>query len=745
VFEHGNCHNFLFYVVADEQVPGRRALLETIRKLDAPADELYRWRRRALRTVIEYTGRLLHPAMPEPLDTFDLPDGEPALVYNLIGQDRSSLLLRDKLQIYGFIDTNERDEDSGWRLIDQIARYMKQLAVFTQELWDQGFVHACLHPDHLYILRDQVLRVTGCSAVCKRDGGVIRSTEAGLRNLRVGYQSIEHHQHVANNRIEPLDAQRVRWTSYAALVLELLWGRDVGEYCLQRGHTSVMLTRDTRDALWDDCKSLMHTIEKGQGVLHRALLNLFTLLEKMLNWSMELPADLYPTLLELWDELDNSEFNRQLWIQREEFARRKQTPRHWSHRRPGDEPEVLVTSYEEGCEVQTREGRNLDVNRYRARDLRHPAKGRGEGYLQTVFSSLLFLPGDQVPAIYKHFDPEAHRPVLFPSDWAGYRTQVQLGETMRALSLGRRTRATVDTHRSDPWARVEIDGALLAFPIKPRTEEEKFIIYPRAGRFFQAEFRGDGVLPIGNVPDIDVLAGQSVTVPVRHIHHDLAFFDLPLGPDHLVTIVLPRARWRTDQMFPGKEVPLRIQGFDRGTVLLDWDQASDADLASVGEVYQGRFLRLSGHRVAVVGFGEGLRLQGFLHEERMPWGLPYRSWADGDAVSVRVDKVLKTRQGARYDLGYVGPSPARRVEEVFRPRMVCQGVIEAHSDRGVFVLLAEGSGPNRIEAVGLIRPSQMLRQERQSPEVYYPKHQPLRVAVREVHPEQREILLEPEA
>src|SRR5262245_28924389 len=47
-FRWGNCRNFTFFVVHDEEVRGRYALLKTVRKTDMPSDDLYRWRRRAL-------------------------------------------------------------------------------------------------------------------------------------------------------------------------------------------------------------------------------------------------------------------------------------------------------------------------------------------------------------------------------------------------------------------------------------------------------------------------------------------------------------------------------------------------------------------------------------------------------------------------------------------------------------------------------------------------------------------------
>jgi hypothetical protein len=165
VFQRGNCRNFQFFLVEDEQVQGRDALLKTVRKTDMPAEDLYRWRQTALAAEAARAGTLAHPAMPEPLDTFALPDGEPALVSAPVGQGGGSLLLRDKVQRYGFIDSRER------RQVDQIARYLAEVLAFTEQLWDLGFVHGNLNPDHLYILRDGVLRVTGTSAVCRREGG----------------------------------------------------------------------------------------------------------------------------------------------------------------------------------------------------------------------------------------------------------------------------------------------------------------------------------------------------------------------------------------------------------------------------------------------------------------------------------------------------------------------------------------------------------------------------------------------
>ena len=70
--------------------------------------------------------------MPEPLDFFELPDGEPALVYALVGQGSASYLLRDKVQRWGYIDGRQQ------RQINDIARYLSDGIIGAIDVWLNG-------------------------------------------------------------------------------------------------------------------------------------------------------------------------------------------------------------------------------------------------------------------------------------------------------------------------------------------------------------------------------------------------------------------------------------------------------------------------------------------------------------------------------------------------------------------------------------------------------------------------------
>src|SRR5689334_10865278 len=89
-FRGGRSQNFLFVEVEDLRVANRIALLKTPRKRDLPAPALLEARRQMLLAELTTAGALVHPALPEAIDTFALPDGEPAIVYALVGQGRDA-------------------------------------------------------------------------------------------------------------------------------------------------------------------------------------------------------------------------------------------------------------------------------------------------------------------------------------------------------------------------------------------------------------------------------------------------------------------------------------------------------------------------------------------------------------------------------------------------------------------------------------------------------------------------------
>src|SRR5207253_516730 len=132
---------------------GRHALLKTVRTIGLPPQRLLERRRLSLEAERDRLSRLTLATLPEPLDAFTLPNGEPALVCALFGEARGNFLLREKIQRWGFIQSAQGER---YRQLDKIAEYMLDVTRFTEELWRAGFVHANLCPDHLYYLRDGV-------------------------------------------------------------------------------------------------------------------------------------------------------------------------------------------------------------------------------------------------------------------------------------------------------------------------------------------------------------------------------------------------------------------------------------------------------------------------------------------------------------------------------------------------------------------------------------------------------------
>jgi hypothetical protein len=556
----------------------------------------------------------------------------------------------------------------------------------------------------------------------------------------IGHQSQEHHRHADGLSTGDLDAARVRWHTYAVLCLDLLWGRDVREFCRRHGYGSVEYRSEMRDELALDFPALITRLEQDEGPLHEALLHLDELLRLCLSGRGEdLPADLCRRFRQVWDDLDNESFKDGLPIHRKEVEWRNNQPQTYKDWHPGDEAEVLVRGEEEAHKVTNAQRELRTVGRYTVVNTHHPVIVRREAHLHVLPARTLFLPGDLVPAIYRRFDQTVNRPVLHPDDWAQRQARPKPGDRLRALSLGRRRRPTLDhQHRADPWAFVEQDGTLGVFPIQPQKERQRFTIFPQSGRFFQGEYRDEGVIPL-YPPDPRNLEGKRAYVEIHGVHRErnLSFFDFPMDGEYLVTCFLPRA------LEVGMQVPVRIIAVQDDRIDTEWDCELEGRQAAVNEVYPGRVLRLLDGRTLMVEFGDSGQFIGRLLESNIDWGIPFRSWRAGRPVPVRVLNVATIPgRGQRYELRHAGPEPARRPAEVFAPGIQLSACVLGPIGTGVLMLLSEGSGEAMVQAVGLLHYSTMLREHRQHVERYYSRGASLEVRVLGLDENTREIGIE---
>lgn len=423
---YGNSRNFICYQVVDRAVPNRLAVLKTVRKSDLPSERLYDWRRRALLAEIKRLGKLTSRFLPEPVDAGyegNWEGGEPFVVYSLIGQAPGNNLLRELLQLNGLIGPS-KEAGRVVRQIARIARFMLKIQSFTEELWEAGFVHGNLNPDHIYHLRDGIPRVTGLSAICARDGNQIRPDEPGLRNTTIGYQSPEHYEFVhalerkdvSPDHLPALDAHRVRWSTYAALAFDLIWGRDLREYCIKRGRPSIEFDAELKQTVAQDFPNFF----RAGDPVREHLDGLWKLLGNCLNPGEHPPSDVGQAFRMIWQDLDIPKANRALPVADGELAWRKERHWQWEHWRPGfvrfppavegEESEYIIETAEEcGNHGSSEDGGQRPHGHYCARQLDAPARRRSEMwpcYLTTHPPQRhYFLPGDIVVGRVHHFQP----------------------------------------------------------------------------------------------------------------------------------------------------------------------------------------------------------------------------------------------------------------------------------------------------------------------------------------------------
>lgn len=759
-FARGNGRNFLFYLVQDDQLRQRKALLKTVRKTDLPTIDLYEWRCQALKNEQQRLATLVSPTMPEPFDAFDLPTGEPALVYSLIGNARGNYVLRDWLQRWGFLDNR-------WnrRQIDKIAQFMYSLARYTEEMWRAGFVHGNLNPDHLYYLRDGVIRVTGATALCRHTDGQIAPGEPGLRNLTIGYQHPEHHRRASGDSQAPLNAARVRWNSYAALALDLIWGRDIRLECARRGQSCILLNGAIEKQLREDFPALRRDRFKNDNPdLHKALEDLFSLLKDCLKWgNKDLPEDTYERFLEVWDRLDRPDFSEELKIHQKEIEFRNE--HNWSDRlfrtenrvppvRENEESEFLVCDYEAPTVSGDSEGKGWRSGRYRVVDLSHPPRRRDELrhlYLRTFpDQGHYFLPGDIVPGVVRI--PPKGKPRVDPAPWtrSNPRSVPKAGKRMRALSLGWRL-TSLGGKGVVPLALVELEGSLRTYRVRQR-EGEHWIVCPLAGAFFNAEFlEGDGRhfgVVVDHPPDMKVLIGQHFFPRVMDQDDQGGiYFLLPVGEEHFVSCRLPLGDCPDpDKIRLGKKVPILVESVKDGRIVTRWDFAEGGANPEKDREYPGVIVRRrTGDTEIEVRFGPEQQWRGVinLQASSFPWGTPFRHWEPNQPVAVEVIKPRVRAGVPEYLVRYLDPRPSPpQVENVLREDMDCEATVLSAlpSTRGVRVLLATGEGDARIEVEGLIAYG-LVKSELRNLEEAYPEGTTVMVTVREIRSAQRQILL----
>lgn len=732
-FARARAQNNVLFEVEDLRVPGRIALLKTVRKTDMPSDRLYQRRCRMLEAELRNAGALVHAALPEALDAFVV-EGDPALVYTPVGQGPGSFLL----QHYPWVQFDGNPPNWGFarytqhhyhRTVHNIARYMRDLALFTEDLWREGYVHANLSPEHLYILTDQVLRVTGLSGICRHQDGRIAADEPGLGNLTLGFHHAEHRRALDPDGPEDIDATRVRWHAYCLVALELLWGEDTRAWCE---------ARDLQELPFDPGFQQSLLAYYGSWVRDH-LRPLLSLVAQVLGGRDPLPDTLGAQFERVWNALDDHTLVQGFRIRPEEAnGRRERWEKENAHHL---EREWVVMREEEVFG-----GVNGAESRYWAARLMPTTRKQElfEGPLSASPIHKLFLPGDRIPAA-------ALRDCLRPSGWAWDSGRNRLQEledkVVRGLSLGRRERGAHWPVGGWPAALVDLDGFLTPMPVGPAADTD-YVVFPSTGRFdryivrnqsVRPRIAGASLVPIGPPRPKE---GMSAVVEVRAVrptnNGQMAFFDFPIGDSHHVMCVLPSGQWAS-AVEPGMEIPVKITRVE-DKVWLQWDRARGGDLPAVGATYDAYIERME--RNPVVRFGPNGRYLGHVAEGSIWWGCPLFTRDRREPVPVRVRGVEVLSNGAvraQLDWAEEPPKPMPDLKALFAGR-VLNGVVTRHVRDGCLIRL-DAPGPPHVEVLGYLGTSRMMKAEQYRFAEVYPLDRPVRVRVLEVDADRRRIEL----
>ena len=769
VFSSARTRNFEMLEVEDRAVEGRVALLKTVRKRDMPSERLLETRRRALAAEIDRTGEVARGMLPEPLDVFETEDGEQAIVYAVVGSGRGNFHLRHFLSVNHETKAGEppswsfmfRKGGRTYRRLPGIARYMRELAAFTEDLWRDGFVHANLSPDHLYILKDGVPRVTGLSAICRYDDDGVSADEIGLRNLALGYPSQNHRAAVEGRRVEPLDPHLLRWHSYAVLCLELLWGRDVRDWCIYKGWASIELSEETKNRIDEDFPAFINP----QGLAYpQANARLKTMLARLrdilIKPCLERKArkaggpsrNLYGKLQELWRDLEGNRYRQGLQIEwSEERYRRAAVDRlaRFDNERPS---EVMILEAERARSYTRHDGRRRTKAQYRAVQVETSRHSAIECFVDVHPREKYFTPGDVLPVCFA--ETREGYPVVRPVGWAEasgkHRSAPFEGTWVRALSLGRLERETIPTHSPMPWALVDLDGFVTVLPVGP-PPDKRYSVFPRAGVF--AEFyvsrddKGRPQIVLHAAPPPWV--GQTAEVTVRAVRTmpdgtDLAFFDLPVGDDYFATCILNRRDWQRP-LTQGSVIPVRVVRVDHN-IDLRWDTTKDLVVAGRGE----RFLAVVDRtgRSPMMRFGDERQFLGRLDHRQIPWGISATRWSRGAEVPVRVEAVSVRSVGLpQHSLDYEGPDPSRDPQAVFTRGTIWEGRVVGHHQSNLLVEISEDRLGPEVAVVGIVR-SIMVRRllargRDENLTQRYPVGAGMKVLVRSINPAGRTVDLLP--
>lgn len=677
-----------------------------------------------LESEIEIAGRLVHPALPEAIDKFVLPDRAPALVYSLVGQGRDAMLLSDHLAVGGFLN-RERD----YRKVNMIAEFMRELAVFTEELWQAGFVHANLDPEHVYYMQHGGLRVTGLSALCRSEERQIRHTEYGLRNVTLAYHSLAHARAAAGRSTDPLDAARVRWYAYSVLALELLWGRSPRGWCREQGHSSFSLHRDTVQAIRADAFPLV------QWDMFQPLWNLLRACLSSAEDRYPVPIDAYAQFMAIWEALEGPKVGYRVG----EALSEHHADEVRSRTRVRGDCEVVVVGNETHAAVPL--GRmTAEYTVIRPDGLVTWAQGRcvrerREMSLWVAPSERVLVPGDVVPV-----EPVQREPFgLRLADWARIPGPAAAGDVVRALSMGFLTRA-FDKVR--PWVLTDVDGFMKTLPVLPASDSQRHVVYPRAGEFFFGRVRCSGstlgLVPI-DPPSLAADPHKGRLLRIRAIVDNLLYLDLPVDADesYLATCVLPLSQAGRREYEPGGVVPVRVISVDE-SIRLQYDAALAGDIPAVGDVYDARFERWASAigGAIFVSFGEH-ELLGKLGSGSWPWGLPVAKWQRGQPIRVRV-VLVENAPRYHYYLEYADSFGARTPEVVFPVGSRWKGEVLGGDANNLFLRLASGDAPRCCEVVGRLNRGHLPRQR-----LDVPVGGILDVSVMSVEPQVRRVELAP--
>jgi len=679
------------YIVQDRSVSHSRryALYKTVRLRDIPNPELKQRRVLSMEEERLLASKVQLGYLPEALDAFYLND-YPGIIYQRFGFGYSG----GKLLRY---DTSLNNLKTNRRNLSRVAGILRQCIIAAEELFNERYVHMNLTPDHIFLLPDDYIKIIGQSAICPvTEDGFVDPDTAARWKLSRGYHERETYWRDTISR--NVKAHRARWSQFAALAIELLFGIDLGVYLhnnsLRVIHLGSQLPGHGR-TVFDDLREHYCYLPLGQNQ------DLAGLINYLKTWTHRdtthrvnaLDSISAAKILHLLQRIENKDV----------YGTLKSNVLNGSMRRypmtvgKGDEFDFVVTEDERLTLNDTNPSLFYVNHRGLAADDQYqdPQYQESRPWSLSIYHSrkdritnnpTLLFPGDIVPVKVR----DAARHFVELTDWA--EVKVRLTDNLfvpHALNLGVVRRGKLVAHDM-PWALLDYDGRVSALPIVS-AKGEKHTFIPQEGQFFSGTIRVDddeGITGIAPRPPFEIsdLTGRRITVQIRseNVEQGMLYFDIVHEETRwTVTGAIHRSKIPNgERVSIGDEIPIIVR-FPYCTG--DWSKNQPLR----GENYQVTVDHRNSEKMWVSFVKDGLTFNGIIFVGLLPWGTPEWQWQKGDQLLARV---LRTNRDYITLEPLDRPPIYKNASDYFKQDEVCDGKVLRLSQSAALVGLAKLHG-----------------------------------------------------